>query len=83
MTRKSTITKKKNKVLKGTPAPAAREKVLQRKNFYQSITKILRTAQSKAYSAINFTMVQAYWNIGRMIVEEEQKGKGRADYGVE
>ena len=26
-------------------------------------------------------MVQAYWNIGREIVEEEQKGKGRANYG--
>lgn len=26
-------------------------------------------------------MVQAYWNIGRVIVEEEQRGKVRADYG--
>jgi len=26
-------------------------------------------------------MVQAYWNIGRIIVEEEQKGKTKADYG--
>ena len=33
------------------------------------------------YRAVNFTMVQAYWNIGRIIVEEEQKGKTKAGYG--
>ena len=27
-------------------------------------------------------MVEAYWNVGRMIVEEEQQGKGRAEYGA-
>ena len=32
-------------------------------------------------TASNFAMVQAYWNIGRIIVEEEQKGKTKADYG--
>ena len=26
-------------------------------------------------------MVEAYWNIGRIIVEEEQKGEKRAEYG--
>jgi hypothetical protein len=26
-------------------------------------------------------LVEAYWNIGRLIVEEEQKGKRRAEYG--
>lgn len=28
-------------------------------------------------------MVEAYWQVGRRIVEEEQKGKGRADYGTQ
>ena len=42
---------------------------------------ILREARRKAYAATNFIMVEAYWNIGRRIVEEEQGGKARADYG--
>lgn len=37
----------------------------------------------KAYSAINSVMVEAYWNIGKRIVQEEQKGRDRADYGAE
>lgn len=49
--------------------------------LYNSISRIIEEARSTAYRAANFAMVQAYWNIGRMIVEEEQKGKERADYG--
>ena len=48
---------------------------------YQSVKHILEEARKKAYSAVNFVMVQAYWNIGRIIVEEEQKGKATAGYG--
>jgi hypothetical protein len=49
--------------------------------FYESIAEVLRDARSSAYRAVNFVMVDAYWNIGRMIVEEEQQGKERASYG--
>lgn len=35
------------------------------------------------YRTANFTMAQAYWNIGRVIVEEEQRGRERAGYGQE
>jgi predicted nuclease of restriction endonuclease-like (RecB) superfamily len=52
-----------------------------RPEFYESIAEILKAARTKAYRAVNFTMVEAYWNVGRMIVEEEQKGKERAGYG--
>jgi predicted nuclease of restriction endonuclease-like (RecB) superfamily len=48
---------------------------------YQSIRAILEKARSTAYRAVNFAMVQAYWEIGRVIVEEEQKGAERAKYG--
>ena len=48
---------------------------------YQNIKKILNEARRTTYRAINFAMVQAYWNIGQLIVEEEQKGQKRADYG--
>lgn len=50
-------------------------------SIYSRIRDILETARSAAYRAVNFAMVQAYWNIGRVIVEEEQKGKAKADYG--
>jgi len=53
-----------------------------RGEFYESIAGVLRTARSNAYRAVNFVMVEAYWNIGRMIVEEEQQGKERAEYGA-
>jgi predicted nuclease of restriction endonuclease-like (RecB) superfamily len=48
---------------------------------YLSIKGILEKARSTAYRAVNVAMVQAYWEIGRIIVEEEQKGAERAEYG--
>lgn len=52
-----------------------------RREFYESIAQVLRAARSNAYRAVNTVMVEAYWNIGRMIVEEEQRGEKRAEYG--
>ena len=52
-------------------------------NYISEIKEILSKARQKAYSAINFAMVEAYWLIGRRIVEEEQQGKERAAYGEE
>lgn len=49
--------------------------------IYSGIKKILEEARNTAYRAVNFSMVQAYWNIGRVVVEEEQKGKIKAEYG--
>ncbi len=51
------------------------------KSFYNDIRDILQKARAQAYTAVNTAMVQAYWNIGKRIVEEEQRGKERADYG--
>ncbi|MBU3968582.1 MAG: DUF1016 family protein [Euryarchaeota archaeon] len=53
-----------------------------RNELYRNISDILQTARQNAYHAINFVMVEAYWNIGKLIVEEEQQGKQRADYGT-
>lgn len=50
-------------------------------NLYSSIREVLEQAHSKAYRAINSAMVQAYWEVGRLIVEDEQKGEHRAEYG--
>jgi predicted nuclease of restriction endonuclease-like (RecB) superfamily len=52
-------------------------------NYIAEIKRILSEARTKAYAVINTTMVEAYWQIGKRIVEEEQKGKARADYGKE
>ena len=53
-----------------------------RGELYDSIAEVLRAARSNAYRAVNFVMVEADWDIGRMIVEEEQHGKERAEYGA-
>lgn len=52
-------------------------------NYISEIKKILKDARQKAYTAVNSAMVEAYWEIGRRIVEEEQNGKERAEYGKE
>ena len=51
------------------------------KDIYAEIKEVLLTSRGQAYSAINFAMVQAYWQIGRIIVEHEQNGSLRAEYG--
>lgn len=50
-------------------------------SFIREIKQIVAEARQKAYSAINSAMVEAYWQMGKRIVEEEQQGKERADYG--
>ena len=52
-------------------------------NYINEIKKILKNARQKAYTAVNSAMVEAYWKIGRQIVEEEQSGRERAEYGKE
>ena len=47
---------------------------------YKDVKNTLEEARSKAYSAVNIYMVQAYWNIGRLMIEV-QGGKDRAEYG--
>ena len=66
----------------GRSARGDQNRSASRSDFYQSVAKILRAARANAYRAVNFTMVEAYWNVGRMIVEEEQQGKERAEYGA-
>ena len=52
-------------------------------HFILDIKQIVSAARQKAYSAVNSAMVEAYWLIGKRIVEEEQQGKERATYGEE
>jgi len=50
--------------------------------IYGQIKEILTTARAKVYSAVNFAMVEAYWLIGKQIVEA-QAGSERAEYGTQ
>ena len=49
--------------------------------FHSQIVDLLQSARNKVIRTVNQTMVMTYFEIGRMIVEEEQDGKERADYG--
>lgn len=51
-------------------------------NFFSDIKEILQRARTQASRAINSAMVEAYWNIGKRIVEEEQGGAAQAIYGA-
>jgi predicted nuclease of restriction endonuclease-like (RecB) superfamily len=50
-------------------------------NIYNKIAELLKNARNKVVQTVNKTMVYTYFEIGRTIVEEEQKGKERAEYG--
>ena len=50
--------------------------------LYQEVREIITSARQNAVRSVDFCRVQMYWQIGRRILEEEQKGKERADYGA-
>jgi predicted nuclease of restriction endonuclease-like (RecB) superfamily len=50
-------------------------------NWINSIIELLSKARESAVRAVNQTMVYTYFEIGRIIVEEEQNGQERAEYG--
>ena len=45
------------------------------------LKQIILQARQGAYAAVNACMISTYWKIGQRIVEEEQQGKTRAEYG--
>ncbi|MDO5664078.1 MAG: PDDEXK nuclease domain-containing protein [Bacteroidia bacterium] len=49
--------------------------------FVSDIREIIHLAREKAVRSVDFSRVQMYWAIGRRILEEEQGGKERAEYG--
>jgi len=50
-------------------------------NFFHQIVSLLQEARLQVVRTVNHKMVYTYFNIGKMIVEEEQNGKERAEYG--
>jgi hypothetical protein len=60
-----------------TPAPENNDKTV------QQICDIIQAARGQAWRAVNFAMVSAYWEVGRVLVQEEQNGANRAEYGTQ
>ena len=56
-------------------------KELQNKILFQQVVAVLQNARLQVLRTVNTTMTLTYFEIGRMIVEEEQSGKDRAEYG--
>jgi predicted nuclease of restriction endonuclease-like (RecB) superfamily len=50
-------------------------------SLFERVKAILDEARAIAWQAVNSAMVVNYWEIGRIIIEEEQKGRSRAEYG--
>lgn len=47
--------------------------------LYSAIAKVVQDARQHVKQTVNQQMVQAYWHIGRLIVEQEQQGQQRAE----
>ena len=50
-------------------------------NFLEKVGNLLTKAKHNIKTAVNISMVYTYYEIGKMIVEEEQNGNQRAEYG--
>ena len=57
------------------------EALVSYQDIYSEIKDALLLSRKQAYNAVNTAMIQAYWHIGRIIVEHEQNGSLRAEYG--
>ena len=56
-------------------------KMLKEQNFVNDVRSIIEQGRKMAYAAAGQAAITTYWNVGRRIVEEEQAGKVRAEYG--
>lgn len=54
---------------------------LQNRVIFQQVVELLQNARQQVLRTVNSTMTYTYFEIGRMIIEEEQNGKNRAEYG--
>lgn len=52
-------------------------------SFVSDIKRIVDEGRRLAYGAVNAVMIETYWHIGRRIVEQEQNGEKRAEYGTQ
>lgn len=50
-------------------------------SFVNEVKSLVERGRNAAYGAVNAVMIETYWRIGQRIVEQEQKGNARANYG--
>ncbi len=50
--------------------------------LYSEARQIIESSRANAVRSVDFCRVQMYWQLGKRIFDEEQKGKERADYGA-
>lgn len=58
-----------------------KNKPLSKNNLFVRISEIIESARGTISKTVNSEMARAYWLIGKEIVDEEQKGRERAEYG--
>jgi hypothetical protein len=51
--------------------------------LYQEICEVVKNARQRVFRMANSALLESYWEIGRIIVEDEQAGAERAVYGRE
>ena len=49
--------------------------------FINDVCQIIEAGLDQVYHSVNQAMLNTYWNVGRRIIEEEQHGNRRAEYG--
>jgi predicted nuclease of restriction endonuclease-like (RecB) superfamily len=54
---------------------------LQSDTFFESIRQVIILSRQRVYRMANSALLESYWTIGKLIVEDEQKGKTKAEYG--
>ena len=53
----------------------------QNNNIFSEIKQVMLEARKNVASVVNVELLKAYWEVGRIIVEDEQNHQDRADYG--
>ena len=58
-----------------------KKREIENMEIVKNVIDLLENARKKVVTTVNQTIVLTYFEIGRMIVEEEQKGENRSEYG--
>lgn len=54
---------------------------IQHNSIYNSIKEIIILSRQRVYRIANSALLETYWQIGKLIIEDEQNGKSKAEYG--
>jgi hypothetical protein len=54
---------------------------IQINSIYQSVKEIILLSRQRVYRIANSALLETYWQIGKIIINEEQNGLSKAEYG--